>query len=80
VQFTLRTGPADYSHWLVTNKRFGGALPGVAQVKGGRVLVHGKPIATPEEEDFFAFLEIPMPHPRDRALTVKSYINLQKQG
>lgn len=66
VQFTLRTGPANYSHWLVTQKRYGGALPSFAKIEGGRVLVNGKPIDTPEENDFFKFLGIEMPLPNQR--------------
>lgn len=27
VQLVIRTGPADFSHWLVTQRKFGGALP-----------------------------------------------------
>jgi hypothetical protein len=26
-QMVIRTGPADFSHWLVTQRKFGGALP-----------------------------------------------------
>lgn len=68
VQFAIRTGSSDYSHWLVTQKKFGGALPSYAKIEGGRVLVNGKPIATPEEEDFFNFLGIVMPKPKDRTI------------
>lgn len=27
VQMVIRTGPADFGHWLVTNRKYGGALP-----------------------------------------------------
>lgn len=27
VQAVIRTGPSDFSHWCVTNRKFGGALP-----------------------------------------------------
>ena len=27
VQMVIRTGPSDFSHWCVTNRKFGGALP-----------------------------------------------------
>ncbi len=68
VQFTLRTGSAEYSHWLVTQRRYGGALPSHAKIEGGRIVVHGKQLETPEEKDFFAFLEIPMPAPSERTM------------
>ena len=68
VQFTIRTGSADYSKWLVTQRRYGGALPSHAKIEGARVVVYGKQLETPEEKDFFAFLEIPMPAPSERTM------------
>lgn len=37
VQFVIRTGPADFSHWIVTRKRGGGALPNGYRVQDGAV-------------------------------------------
>lgn len=37
VQFTIRTGPADFSHWIVTRKKHGGALPNLHRVQDGAV-------------------------------------------
>jgi DNA polymerase/3'-5' exonuclease PolX len=73
VQFAIRTGPADYSQWLVTKRNGGGALPSFAQVKHGRVWVHGEAIQTPREIDFFNFLQIPMPEPENRVIQKKEY-------
>lgn len=37
VQMVIRTGPSDFSHWIVTNRKFGGALPDGYFVKHGVV-------------------------------------------
>lgn len=65
-QFAIRTGPSNYSHWLVTQKRFGGAMPAFAKIENARVLANGKLINTPEEKDLFDFLKIEMPDPEFR--------------
>lgn len=64
----IRTGPAHYSHWLVTRKDRGGALPNHLRVKDGaiRPLYDDLVIETPTEESFFEALGIPMPDPVDR--------------
>lgn len=56
VIFAIRTGPADFSHWIVTKKQQGGALPSDCQVKDGAVWRGGKIITMPEESDFFDLL------------------------
>lgn len=64
----IRTGPAHYSHWLVTRKDRGGALPNHLRVKDGaiRPLYDDLVIETPTEESFFEVLGIPMPDPVNR--------------
>ena len=64
----IRTGPAHYSHWLVTQRAKGGALPNEARVSDGAVWVENDAVPLPmeTEEAFFAFLDIPMPAPSDR--------------
>ena len=37
VQSVIRTGPADFSHWCVTRRRNGGALPDGYRVQDGAV-------------------------------------------
>lgn len=65
-QFAIRTGPADYSHWLVTPRRMSGGLPSYLTVKDAR-LWHGEKLLDTSTEDlFFQALEIPMPSPRER--------------
>ncbi len=52
-QLVLRTGPADYTKWLVLPKRFGGALPAHLTVHDGALWNHNTLIPTPEEHDFY---------------------------
>ena len=66
VIFALRTGPADYSHWLVTHKSYGGALPGYLKMKGGALWYGDELIKTPEEEDFFQAIGVEMVRPEER--------------
>lgn len=65
----IRTGPAHYSHWLVSRKDMGGGLPNHLRVKDGAVmtLYGSNVIETPTEESFFALLGIDkVPAPESR--------------
>lgn len=69
VIFAIRTGPAHYSHWLVTQRSKGGPLPDDAHVRDGAVWCGddiNNPLPMDSEDSFFAFLDIPMPAPQDR--------------
>ncbi|MBI5035612.1 MAG: hypothetical protein HZB51_34400 [Chloroflexi bacterium] len=64
-QFIIRTGPSDFSHWLVTAKRYGGAMPSNLKEKDGALWQVSKDendhevlelIETPTEESYFAAL------------------------
>ena len=69
VIFTLRTGPAAFSHALVTDRRYGGLLPEWARVQDGAI-VHRKTrevIPTPEEEDVFRAIGQPYVEPEVRS-------------
>lgn len=68
VILTLRTGPADYSKWLVTSQAQGGALPNHLRINEGRLITEiGKVIDTPTEADFFNAIGHPYLNPTDRA-------------
>lgn len=70
VILTIRTGPADFSHWIVTQQRYGGALPNFSRVSDGAVyqnctarwqgekifLDGGELLPMPEERDFLDYL------------------------
>jgi len=72
-QFAIRTGPADYSHWLVTPRRHGGALPSYLKVKDARVWNGEKALDTSTEEKFFLALDIStVPHPSERVAKWRS--------
>jgi len=70
----LRTGPDDFSHRLVTPRRFGGAMPenlrqedGWLRRGGGRITeVVEEKVDTPEESDYFSALGLPMLPPSER--------------
>ncbi len=75
VQFVIRTGPADFSHWIVTRRRLGGRLPNGFRVQNGAVwqgeIAEKNPdprtiLSMPEEADFFKFLELEWIEPGNR--------------
>ena len=68
VLFLIRTGPAEYSHALVTPKWHGGLLPSHLQVKDGAVWNRntGEILETPEEENVYNLLDIPYVAPELR--------------
>ncbi len=66
VIFTIRTGPADFSHKLVTLKSFGGYLPGDCKVHDGGVYRGGVLIPMPEEKDFWDFVGLRWIEPEKR--------------
>lgn len=63
----IRTGPAHYSHWLVTPRRQGGALPSHLRHRDGGIYDGKELILTPTEDAFFRVLGIePTPKPWER--------------
>jgi DNA polymerase/3'-5' exonuclease PolX len=66
VIYTIRTGPAEFSRWIVTQRNKGGCLPSDCQVKDGGVYLHNRLIPMPEERDFLSFLGLGWVDPVDR--------------
>jgi len=66
VNFMIRTGSADFSHWLVTDRRHGGALPSYLRVKDARIWRGNEALSTPEEGDVFDLLKVAWIPPADR--------------
>jgi DNA polymerase/3'-5' exonuclease PolX len=71
----IRTGPADFSHWAVTRRKRGGALPNGHRVQDGAVwkgekevkdLTGETPIGFESELDFLKFLGLGWVEPHDR--------------
>lgn len=59
VLFTIRTGSANFSHWAVTPRKYGGGLPSYLSVSNGAVHnSKGEIIPTPDEADFLRILEL----------------------
>lgn len=66
IQKVIRTGPADFSHWMVTPREKGGALPPGMKVKDLCLWYQDKVLETPEEADFFRFLGLLYKEPKER--------------
>jgi len=66
IQFLIRTGPAEFSHRLVTSKRFGGLMPSNFRVEGGAIWSNNHVIETPEEQDVFRVIGLPFISPEYR--------------
>ena len=64
--FMLRTGSADFNRWLVTPRRYGGALPGHIKCRDGWLWNGPNRIKTPDELDVFRLLDVAWLEPRDR--------------
>lgn len=65
----IRTGPADYSKWLVTPRSAGGAMPSHLRQRDGALWNGDTFIPTPTEDEYFAALGIsPVPLPWNRQI------------
>ena len=75
VMFAIRTGSAEFSHMLVTKKRYGGWLPNHFRIKNGRLQIGDGELAeiipTPNEDDFFHAIGFKTPLPEYRGLKKK---------
>ena len=59
VLYLIRTGPAEFSQWIVTQKWQGGGLTNGYRVENNRVISHdGNYIPCPEEIDFLKFCKL----------------------
>ena len=66
VIMAIRTGPADFSKWLVTPRSKGGALPNGWKVEDGRVWDGQVTPSFPEENDFLAWVGVGDVKPAER--------------
>lgn len=66
VIYTIRTGPAEFSHWCVTQRKKGGGLPSDCVVKDGGVHRGGVLVPMSEELDFLDFLGLGWVNPSER--------------
>ena len=62
----IRTGPADFSQWVVTPRRKGGGLPSHLRVKDGAIWQGSEVIPTPTEADVFRVLGLDFIPPAER--------------
>lgn len=66
--YTIRTGSAEFTHRLVTSKKYGGLMPSYLHCVDGRIarIDNGELLDTPEEKDVFKVLGIPWIEPKLR--------------
>lgn len=67
--FMIRTGSAEFSRRLVTQKGKGGLLPSHLKASGGWIWDGDKRLELPEEDSVFALLGIDYINPQDRYLS-----------
>lgn len=75
VQMLIRTGPADFSHWMVSRQKTGGALPNGYRVQDGAVwigehedkeIVDGHFVGFETEKEFLSFCGFDWIPPEER--------------
>ncbi len=67
IQFMIRTGNAEFSHWMVSQRKIGGALPSDLRVHEARLWRAGIALPTPEEADVFRAIGLPYVPPPARS-------------
>jgi DNA polymerase/3'-5' exonuclease PolX len=73
--YALKTGPAEFNHVMVTQRKFGGALPNNMTARNGYIWRDGTKCPTPTEEIFFREIGLPYWPPEQRsAATLKAYL------
>ncbi len=66
VQLMIRTGPSDFSKWMVTPRQAGGGLPSYLRVKDGAIWRYDRRLPTPTEDEVFALLGMDYIEPAKR--------------
>ena len=66
MNYTIRTGSADFTRWLVTKRSQGGAMPSGMRCSEARLWRDGVKLDTPEEEDVFDAIGLDFIPPPER--------------
>lgn len=66
VIFLIRTGSAEFSHRMVTQRNRGGNLPSMYHVKDGALWKGDTLIPVPDEEEYFALCNMKVIPPHER--------------
>ena len=66
ITLAVRTGPADYSQQLVTQRVMGGLLQNGYRVRDGRLWHERRPVELRDERHFFEFIDGGFVQPSDR--------------
>lgn len=78
VIYAIRTGPADFSRWIVTPRKHGGVLPSDCRVRNGAVWRAGKIIPMPEEINFLEFIGLGWVAPEHRQpQTLPTFVDIR---
>lgn len=64
--FLIRTGPAEFGHWMVTQKSKGGALPDDVTAWQGALWRENKVIGAATEEEYFRICGMRYMQPEER--------------
>jgi len=80
VIFMMRTGPEDFSQWMVTPRRKGGGLPSYLRVHAGAIWQGEQRISTPTEGDVFRLLGVDYIPPQERKHFIAKIKAGQKQA
>jgi DNA polymerase/3'-5' exonuclease PolX len=62
----VRTGPKEFSKWMVTAQKYRGALPDGWKFEGARLLHDGVVVPCADERDIFSALRMDYPMPETR--------------
>jgi DNA polymerase/3'-5' exonuclease PolX len=66
VNKVLRTGPKEFSQWIVTVRKERGAMPSNCRMEGAAVYLRNDLIPMPTEQDYLDFLGLGWIPPQDR--------------
>lgn len=80
VIYTIRTGPADYSRWLVTPKPHGGAMPSHLHCADGALWNGRDKVPTPDERDFYRVLGLEWVAPEVRCPPTRTSPHSERQS
>lgn len=75
VMYAIHTGPRNFSQWLITKKKYGGAMPSYMRVRKGSLWTRKSVIDTPEEKDYFETIGLAWTEPEHRVRPKQGWIS-----
>lgn len=82
IQNVIRTGPSEFSHKFVTNRRYGGFLPDDLEYVRGetKIVSEGTALNLPEERDALGLIGYGWIEPRERGRFVEFYPAIRSEN